>query len=166
MKEDRFLLAVVVGIGLLAVLAVVLFLARQPVMGYLPEDSPQNVVFNYTLALQNREYERAYGYLLEAPGKPDFQAFRQAFQFNHFGSDQASLRVGGAEIVNDEATGQVSVIYAGSGFMGGSYRSNQSAFLTRQEGQWKIQNLPQPFWCLEWYQDYSQMRPPLPLGED
>ena len=52
MKNDRFLVGIISFIGLLMVLAVVLFFVRQEPQDYGPEDSPQGVVRNYVLALQ------------------------------------------------------------------------------------------------------------------
>src|SRR3972149_1468711 len=59
---DRFLLGIVAGIALLVVVAFLLVLNRKE-LTYQSEDTPQGVAHNYLLALQERDYERAFGYL-------------------------------------------------------------------------------------------------------
>ena len=61
-NPDKFLVGMVVGIVVLVVAAVVVTLAR-PAPAYLPDDTAEGVVHNYFFALQQRDYERAYGYL-------------------------------------------------------------------------------------------------------
>jgi len=61
-NTDRTLVAIVGGILLLVVVAFVITLTR-PKPGYLPEDTPEGVAQNYLLALLERNYARAYGYL-------------------------------------------------------------------------------------------------------
>jgi hypothetical protein len=60
---DRFLVAIVSGIVLLAavVLVIAYGMARQP--AYRSEDTPEGVAHNYMLALQRQDHVRAHGYL-------------------------------------------------------------------------------------------------------
>ena len=61
-STDKFLIGIVAGIVLLIVIALVATLTRpEPV--YQAKDTPEGVAHNYLLALQKRDYERAYGYL-------------------------------------------------------------------------------------------------------
>ncbi len=61
-STDKVLIAIVAGIVLLIVVALVVTLTRpEPI--YQAEDTPEGVAHNYLLALQKEEYERAYGYL-------------------------------------------------------------------------------------------------------
>ena len=84
MKKDRFLIGILVGIGILAVLAIVLFSTRQTKATYVADDNPAGVVQNYVLALYKMDYPRAYGYLAEGQGKPDLASFRQSFTVQRF----------------------------------------------------------------------------------
>lgn len=59
---DKFLVAIVVGAGLLIVAAFAIMLLR-PKAEYHSEDSPEGIAHNYLLAVQKGDYERAYGYL-------------------------------------------------------------------------------------------------------
>ena len=71
MRGDRFLLAILIAIGVLVVLAVVLFYTQGGINDYGLEDTPQGVLRNYILALEKGDYQRAYSYLHDAQGKPD-----------------------------------------------------------------------------------------------
>ena len=63
MQRDRFLLAILAGIGILVIITLVLFFIRQGNTGYQDESTPAGVVNNYVLALQRRDYQRAFTYL-------------------------------------------------------------------------------------------------------
>jgi hypothetical protein len=54
MKQDRFLLGIVIGIAVIALAAVAVFLVRQPAMDYGSEDTPEGVLQNYALSLSPR----------------------------------------------------------------------------------------------------------------
>lgn len=60
---DRFLIILVIGIVTVIVVTVVVATQRPGQNEYQPEDTPENVVFNYLLALQRGDYQRAYSYL-------------------------------------------------------------------------------------------------------
>ena len=63
-------MAIVASIAILVIVTLVLTL-RQPAPTYQPENSPTGVAHNYLLALQQKDYERAYGYLSTSlPGYP------------------------------------------------------------------------------------------------
>ncbi len=49
MKQDRFLTGILIGIGVLVVVALALFFARQGKQTYMAGDTPEAVVFNYAL---------------------------------------------------------------------------------------------------------------------
>ncbi len=79
MKPDRFLWALLIGIGVLVVAALAFFFLRRERQDYGPDDTPKNVVRNYALALQKLDYARAYDLLQEAEDKPDFERFQAQF---------------------------------------------------------------------------------------
>ena len=79
MKQDRFLTGILVGIGLLVVVALVVFFTRKNSQTYVPDDTPEGVVHNYVLAVLDKDYEKAYGYLAELKYKPTYEEFRRAF---------------------------------------------------------------------------------------
>lgn len=82
-KNDRFLIAIVAGAGLLLVAAFIFALLR-PEPDYRADDSPENVVHNYLLAIETRDYSRAYTYLSPylQGYPPDLNTFIQDIERN------------------------------------------------------------------------------------
>ena len=152
MKKDRFLLGILVGIGVLAVLAIVLFSLRQKQASYVLYDNPGGVVQNYVLTLYKMDYARAYGYLAEGQGKPDLARFRQSFTVQRFDISNFGLQVGDVIINADEADVSVTLMNAWNGPFNDVNRNIQTAVLRRQSGAWKIDNMPYPYWDYSWYQ--------------
>jgi len=152
MKKDRFLLGILVGIGVLAVLAIVLFFLRQSHASYVADDNPAGVVQNYVLALYKMDYPRAYSYLAEGQSKPDLDHFRQTFTVQRFDLSNFGMQVGDVIINGDDATVSVTLMNAGNGPFNDIQRNLQTAVLRRQSGAWKIDNIPYPYWDYSWYQ--------------
>jgi hypothetical protein len=154
MKQDRFLVGILVGIALLVIIALVVFFTRQDTLSYGPEDSPGGVVRNYVVAIYNRNYEKAYSYLAEDKDKPTYETFRESFVSGMVYPQGAGIEIGTTEqLVDDEAIVTVSVVYnAGDPFSSG-YRNADRAVLIKQDGNWKLKQMPSNnFWSWEWYQ--------------
>jgi hypothetical protein len=153
MKQDRFLLGILIGIGLLVALALGLYFTRQDsALAYGPEGTPEGVTRNYVVAVFKRDYEKAYSYLAEKKDKPTFDQFKQAFLQNFVNPDNTGVDVGTAEISGDQAYVTVYVQYgSGDPFSSGS-RSEERATLVLQDGVWKLELMPYNFWSYDWYQ--------------
>ena len=95
MKNDRFLIGILIGVGLLAVLALGVFLVRQGSQAYAPEDTPAGVVNNYILAASRGDYVRAYSYLaqLNTQTLPTMAAFQASFLNLRYGFSDTSVLV-------------------------------------------------------------------------
>jgi hypothetical protein len=152
MKKDRFLIGILAGIGLLAVLAIVLFSLRKGQAVYVSEDNPKGVVQNYVLALYKMDYARAYGYLVDGTYKPTLEGFRQTYIVQRFDLSNYGLQVGEVNISSEIANVYVTLIYAGNGPFNDNNRNIQTAVLRQQGGAWKIENMPYPYWDYSWYQ--------------
>jgi hypothetical protein len=153
MKNDRFLMGILVGIGVLAVVAVGLFFLRQRQVDYVPDDTPQGVVQDYALALYKKDYPRAYSYLAEGQSKPDLAHFQQIFLTNQNTElDRVGLQVGDANVTGIYAGVPIILIHTGGGPFQGSFRDTQTASLKQQANGWKITSMPYPFWDYSWYQ--------------
>jgi hypothetical protein len=153
MKQDRFLMGILAGIGVLIVIALVLFFARQDTREYKTDDSPSSVVFNYVLAVTNKDYEKAYSYLADIENKPTYDEFRQSFLNGMIYADNVGVDVGEAEIDGDIAVVEVNMIYSSSDPFSSSYRNVDRATLVREDGEWKITAMPYNFWDYNWYQE-------------
>lgn len=154
MKKDRFLTGILIGIGVLVVVALVVFFTRKDTQTYVSEDVPEGVVHNYVLAVLNKEYEKAYGYLADLKNKPTYEEFRRPFLNGYVNPDTTAVDVGVSEISGDEASVEVSQIYNSGDPFSSGYRDTQRAILVRQNGAWKLSNMPAyNFWDYSWYQE-------------
>lgn len=152
MKQDRFLVGILIAISLLVVISLVLFFVRKDNVAYLPGDSPQEVVHNYVLAVHQGDYQKAYTYLADEATKPTYEQFRQVFLTHQINVGQNGLRVGQADIYGDEAIVQVVVFYSSSDPFSSGWSSNETAVLIRQNGKWRLTQMPPGYWSWEWYQ--------------
>jgi hypothetical protein len=150
MRTDRFLTGILIGIGVLIVLALGLFFSRQESTDYRPEDTPEGVVHNFILAIERQEYERAYSYLAETDTKPSYAVFRSAFLQNRLDPRGAVAAAGEAEIFDNEAIVSLTVTRGQSGLFADPYRDMQSVLMVQQDGEWKIQQAPWPYWDWDW----------------
>ncbi len=153
MKQDRFLLGILIFIGVLVVAALALFFLRQDSQVYVADDSPDNIVRNFALALQKQDYQRAYSYLEDAPARPTYDAFRRAFLTNQLNVANNALQVGSIQYVTStEATVSISILYPGNGPFNQGYSSSDVANLVQQGGAWKLSYMPYPYWSFDWFQ--------------
>jgi len=152
MKNDKFLLGILIFIGLLVVAALVLFATGRSTQDYLEDGSPESVIHNYTLALTRGDYERAYGYLASGEEKPSSVEFRTFFSRDD-SQENTGLRVGEADIIDDEAVVDVTVVQGSSGPFDPGYDRPDTAVLRLESGDWKIVSMPYPFWDFGWFSD-------------
>jgi len=156
MKQDRFLTAILAGIGLLIILALASFFLRRNTLEYGSDDIPAGVIHNYLVAIQKGDYERAYGYLAEGTYKPSLEEFQQAFLTNQIAPQNVGVEIGEASIAGSMAYVSLSVSYGASSPFDGGWRNTETATLLDQNGQWKIESMPSPFWFYAWYQEPLQ----------
>lgn len=141
---DRWLLGIVGGAVLLIIVAlVVVFTRSEP--AYRTGNSPADVVFNYILAVKQGNYERAYQYL--SPSLPGYPASVQTMRrqlapaFAADTENDVSYAVVDPVIDGDRATITVreTIIYRGSGLLGGGQFTNSFTYELQQEaGEWRI----------------------------
>ena len=152
MKQDKFLIGILAFIGLLVAIALALFFIRKGVVDYQPDDTPGNVIYNFALAFQQNDLERAYGYLADIDGKPAQSDFIQSIQNGYVSVSGNALQVGKTTLRGqDNAIVEVSIQYLGSGPFDTGYSNDGTALLVRQGGKWKITSMPYPYWAGDWY---------------
>jgi hypothetical protein len=153
MKQDKFLTGILIGIGVLILLALGLFFMRQDKRDYVAETSPDGVVHNYVLAVLNKDYQKAYGYLADLDNKPTYEEFRQSFFNGMVNPSDVGVDVGSVEINKDEAVVSLSVYYSNSDPFSSRYANEDRALLTQQSSVWKLNSMPSSFWDYNWYQE-------------
>lgn len=157
MKQDRFLLIILAGIGLIIVMAIVVVMSQSSGSEqYLSDNTPDGVVHNYFLAMQQKEYEKAYGYLAdELKNKPDLDRF--IIDISNSGIDQeASLKIGDVSQTDGYAEVEVAITNyrAGNIFDSGRYTTNGSVVLRQDaSGEWRLIQFPYPYWGWQWNEE-------------
>jgi hypothetical protein len=161
MRQDRFLIGILAGIGALVLLSIALFFARRGTLAYGPEDNPAGVTRNFVVAVKKGDYERAYAYLADWENKPNQIDFRLNYQ-NYQASAIAStgIEVGAATVDGQAAAVQVTLLHSGGGLFSDIYRETQSAELVQQGGAWKIKNMPYPFFNPSWVEPVKPVPAP------
>ncbi len=155
MRQDRFLIGILAGIGVLVVLSLAIYFVRRGGLTYGPEDTPEGVVHNYVVALQNRDYDRAYTYLADFPNKPDLPRFRQPFSsYQDRDISLTGLDLASSSISADGQSALVylSLLHGGNGPFDQGYRETNTADLVMENGAWKIRYMAYPFWSYDWSQ--------------
>jgi hypothetical protein len=162
-KTDKLLIGIVAGIVLLVVVAFAIALSK-PKPEYQAEDTPEGVAFNYLFALQQGDYERAYGYLSPSiRGYPrDAQDFTEAIQDNswRFGSlNDSSTTLEVDSVRNNGKRAGVTILemrfYEGDLFNSGQYTSSFDMTLQQDTaGAWKIVE-SDDYWLGCWNDPYS-----------
>ena len=151
MKQDRFLTGILIGIGVLIVVALALFFLRREPRAYIADTTPDGVVHNYVLALLNKDYQKAYDYLADLDGKPSYDEFRRAVFNGAISVQDAGIEVGSADVNGDEATVKLTMYYSSNDPFSGGYQSSDVALLVKQKGAWKIRSMPYSMWDYSWY---------------
>jgi hypothetical protein len=154
MKQDKFLTGILIGIGALIVLALALFFLRKDGRSeYVADDNPEGVVNNYVLAVLNKDYQKAYGYLADLEHKPTYEEFRQSFFNGMINPNDAGVEVGSAEVNGDESVVTLSIYYSVNDPFSSRNASEDRALLVKQSGEWKLNSMPFNFWDYNWYQE-------------
>ena len=154
MKSDKFLIGIVLGIVILVIVAISVVLSRGQAEEYVADDTPAGVVHNYFLAVQRRDYDKAYHYLSdEIKAKPDLNDFILTVE-NYGNRPESSLKIDESAISDNRAQVRVAITtyYGGGGlFDRGSYTSRDTVHLrATPAGEWKILQFPYPYWGYEW----------------
>src|SRR6185436_12495470 len=154
MKQDRFLTGILIGIGVLVLAALAVFFTRRDTQTYVADDTPEGVVHNYVVAVLEKDYEKAYGYLADLENKPTYDEFRNAFVTGALNPANSGVDVGKSEITGDDAYVEVAMIYNPSDPFSTGYRDVQRAILVKQGEAWKISSMPTYYlWDYSWYQE-------------
>ncbi len=150
MKDDRFLTVILIVIALLVVASIATFFLRQDEVVYLPEDTPEAIVHNYILAITDKDYERAYAYLAEGKNKPSYDDFESNFLFN---TNNSGYKIGKTTTSGSSAYVEVTVLENSGGVFFDRYDYVEIARLLKQDGEWKLIQMPYAYWAWGWYEE-------------
>ena len=150
LRDDKFLLGILAGIGALLVLALIaIVFLRQPAQE-LPVNTPGGTVQRFLQALDRREYDRAYDYLGSAADKPSREEFTR-YNADRLAYDQTSrrLQIEQESISGESATVVVAVTHFSTGgplFGSSEWTESETFALRREAGSWLITSLPYQYW--------------------
>ncbi len=145
-NTDKFLIGIVAGVLVLVIAAfAVAFLRPKP--AYQSEDMPEGVAHNYLFALEQADYERAYGYL--SPTLKGYPASAEAFtddvhdySWTFRLENSTTLEVESTRLTGDRAfvTVRETTFYEGGLFNSGEYSNTFDVTLVQVagSGEWKI----------------------------
>jgi len=158
MRGDKFFIWIVIGVVLLVVVAFIVVLAR-PEETYKAEDTPDSIVYNYLLAVEKGDYERALSYFSETVSYPpeDVDEFadhldhrRCSWKFGDLDRDH-SIFIEPAVITGTRArvTVQQTIYYRDVLFRGGQYQDDFQMRLKLEDNDWKLIG-GDNYWCECW----------------
>jgi len=156
-KQDKFLLAILAGIVVLVVAAVIAVKVRAPGSEqYLNQNTPAAVVHDYYLAIQRKDYEKAHSYLSDKlTNKPNLEQFIQTVG-SAGGNTESTLKIGEVRTSDQHTQVDVSITtyQVGSVFDSSRYTSPDTALLqANSAGEWKLLQFPYPYWGWDWNQE-------------
>lgn len=152
LKQDRFLIAILVAVGILVISALVVFFFRQDSQAYGSDDTPEGVVRNYVIAIHKEDFESAYNALQDSPGKPNYQEFRQPFLAGRLDTSNVSVRIKETKITGNDAVVKLTLTHGGTYPFQGNWSEKGNAILVFQNGSWKLTEMPYPYWAWDWDQ--------------
>ncbi|HEX9988397.1 MAG TPA: NTF2-like N-terminal transpeptidase domain-containing protein [Chloroflexia bacterium] len=145
---DPFLIGILAALALLVLVAVVtVFVVLQQPVRELPANTPGGVVQRYFAALEKQNYDEAYGYLSgtmkEKPTRADFIQARM--NSRSYGSS-SRIRITRENVYGDQASVELTTTsYYQSNFplpSTNEWTSTSTISLVRENGQWRINDLP------------------------
>lgn len=157
-KTDKLLIGIVAGIVVLVLVAFGIALSR-PKPTYQAEDRPEGVAFNYLFALQQEDYERAYGYLSPTLVRypRTVEKFREqvrdySWNFRSLEDTSTTLEVDSVEVNGQQAYVGIreTQFYEGDLFSSSEYSHVfEMTLLQDENGQWKIER-SDSYWVQCW----------------
>ena len=142
--HDRFFIGLLIGVVLLALLAVGIAVWRQSQATYRTDDTPEAAVYNYLLAVHRGDWDKAYDLLGDAPCKPSRGLFEAALVGDRGFPD--------VQIVRSQQEGDAAWVTLRFRFEGGewlpesAYRYDDQVRLQHTPQGWKLVYLPGPIW--------------------
>jgi|MTBAKMStandDraft_1061839.scaffolds.fasta_scaffold32638_2 hypothetical protein len=158
MKNDRFLNGLIAGIGILILIALVLFFVRQQQAEYRPGNEPNDVAHNYILGIMKRDFEKAYDYLAEGSEKPSLSQFQQELSRQANEINRANVTIGEVFVDGENASVQLNIRQSYERpLLTNASRYAEFAQLVLENGEWKLTSMPYPLWSWNWY--YADPKP-------
>lgn len=155
-QSDKFLIIIVVAILGLVIAAFVL-VSVTPEPAYRAGETADAVVFNYLLALQKEDYEKALEYISEeVSNRPrdgadmEWDIQQNLWRFDQY--DQPAITIVRSRISGDSATVTVKKTWDAGPLLGNASTSEFTMRLQQEESGWKLVD-GQTHWVDDWEWD-------------
>lgn len=154
MRQNRFVIGILIVFDVLIILAFALFCAWQRPDSVVDVEVA-SVVDNYVEAMVYEDYQTAYSYLANLENKPTYEQFRQAFVNRYIlpSDDSVSAKVRTIDINGDEASVELIMTDWPAAPFSNPLSTEDRASLVMQDGEWKLFGmLTDYYWDEDWYQ--------------
>lgn len=149
-RQDRFLQGILLFILLLVTASLVSYFGFQRGQTYLPETTPENISRNYVLALQRKDYQKAYSYLQQTEETPSFSDFQDSLIRMRPPLTETGVQIMDVSRQGDRAVLDIVLVHGGNGPFGSTWSEEAAALLVRDGQTWKISRFPPPYWGWNW----------------
>ena len=173
MNERRFSYWIIAFTAALTLAAVLVYFLRENTIAYLNENDPASVVNNYLTAILLDDYEKAYAYLGEWENKPSYEAFvdrqstlDESFKYCAEISDHWGNQIKEQEVAIYIATYNCDERWQAdwetwedtydADYDKIKYIGPGDAYLRQINTEWKIEQLPLPWWDTSWLIDWEK----------
>jgi hypothetical protein len=139
-KSDRVLIGILVGIALIVLAGFVIAL-RWTEPDYRTGPAPEDIAYNYMLAIQKEDYAKAYSYLYPyGTNYPDTLSEFKKAGWTPYSSPSGSIQIESVEKSTLVTTVVIRVVNsAGGSFFNTDYSSSDYKIELKSQGsQWKI----------------------------
>lgn len=157
-QSDKFLVAIVLVILGLVIATFVMVLIR-PEPQYRPDDSAEAAVFNYILALQKEDYDRALSYLSkDVNDRPtdaadmEWDVKQNLWQFDQY--EQPVITIVRSRISSDSATVTIKKTWSEDPLLGSARSSEFTMRLQLEADRWQLVD-GQTHWVDDWREDHD-----------
>ena len=149
LKTDRFLMGILVFIGASVILALIFYFTRYRQQDYNPDNTPEAAIYNFVLALEKQDYQRAYE-LVAGSVQISESEFNSRLSYDSSNRGSIGVRITNSSITGDKGYVTLTMVHIGSGPFSSTWEENSNAALVQENGIWKIEQMPYPFWAYDW----------------
>ncbi|MBI4313096.1 MAG: hypothetical protein HY681_15165 [Chloroflexi bacterium] len=146
--STRWLIGIAAGIALLVILSIAVALARGGEAPLLDEGKPEGIVQRFLLAVEDKEYVKAHGYLSARlqEGCP-ISHIREALRWREDNSRETRVEMVEQEAVEEGKTQvrvRVTEVNVSPPFGVDEFRHDELYVLVQEDGAWRIDEPPWP----------------------
>lgn len=149
-RSNKVLIGILIGIGLI-VLAGFMIAVQWQEPQYRPGESAEDVVYNYLLAVQKEDYQRAYGYLdpyaKDFPSRISFEQYNYKWMPSNRGRGSFEIEIIEQDALAAKAVVHIVNTYGGSFFDTDYSSSDYRIEMRKVRGNWRLTSFSRCYDC-------------------